>query len=341
MAAFSNHMISGDVQVIEFGGKPFGDHHAERVLPGYDPNIKARILKELQSSLGNVTMTLALHAQDVITPPDGRRPSQRIRGDSGLRYDEEILRLVDQSRDQFDLTVDSVTLTSLPSRISQRNQDYIANYIEMLGRHDLAVNIIDRIPGYPLLDPNVVDTTLTQFDPIGAMDQHVIIASPGGGSGKFCVAVTEIAHKLKAGKNPNFTKFETFPVFNLRQDHPLNMAFLAATADLPNQLLVTGDGKTNYDKDVQNLTILKQLLRKYPDIDSPLRQFFEPGDMGVNVIETGITDEALVTKACLEEIVRRLERYSRELADGDEYPDTVTRTRKYLGCLGVNLPDTA
>ncbi len=333
--AFSKRLEKGDVQVIEFGGKPFGDYHAARVLPDYNPDVKARILQDLHKSLGNVTITLALNTMDVIAPPDGRRINQRIRGDSGLRYDDEVLRLVEQSRTQFNLPIDSITLTSFPSQATDENTEYIEMYTERLNSHDLAVKRIDYIPGYPLLNPDTITSTLTQFEPISDIDQHLIVASPGGGSGKFSVAITEIAHKLQGGKNANFTKFETFPVFNLNQDHPLNVAFLAATADLPNSLSTTGDGKTSYDKDIQNLGILQSLMLHYSELDSPLHQYEEPADMGVNVIETGIIDEEGVTSACLHEIARRIERYKKESRNGDEQYNTVDRTISYLGSLGI------
>ena len=337
ITAFMDRLDEGDMQVIEFGGKPFGDYHASRVLPGYDPDIKARILQDLHRTLGNVSMTLVLNARDVISPPDGRRIAQRIRGDSGLRYDNELIRLVDQARDDFDLPIESVTLTSVPIGMSESNQEYIDNYRERLDTYGLSVRAVDYIPGYPLLDAKTIESTLTQFEPNSEQDQSLIILSPGGGSGKFCVAVTEIAHKLKRGGNPNFIKFETFPVFHLEPDHPLNIAFLAATADLPNVLLSTPGGKTNYDKDLQNLAILQTLMTHYAQLDSPLHRFNEPTDMGVNVIEAGIIDEAGVNKACLLEILRRIERYAREAEAGDEDPDTAGRARLYLGSLGANL----
>src|SRR5690606_20830014 len=121
----SKRISEATVQVIEFGGKPCGDHQASRVLPGYDPDTKGWILHELTQSLGRVTITLALHAQDVIAPPDGRRATQRIRGDSGLRYDDEVLRLTEEARNRFKLPIESITLTSLPATISSENQEYI------------------------------------------------------------------------------------------------------------------------------------------------------------------------------------------------------------------------
>lgn len=335
MEAFRERMQSGEEQVIEFGGKPFGDYHASRVLPGYDPDVKARILQDLTAELGTgaVTIAMSLHAQDVLLSPDGRRISRRIRGDSGLRYDDEVISLVDQARSRFDLPVHSVVLSSLPKNLSAQNEDYVGAYTERLEAEGLTVKTIHRIEGYPFLSVGSVGETLARNGRPSDTD-HMIVISPGGGSGKFGVAVTDIAHKLRGGGNPNFVKFETFPVFGLPVEHPLNLAFLAATADLPNELTRTTCGKTNYDKDVQNLGIVKTLMMEHPELESPLHEFSEPTDMGVNVIESGIVDEQLVTQACHEEIARRIQRYKSERASGDETTQTLMRTQQYLGRIG-------
>lgn len=329
MEAFDKRFGVGDHQVVEFGGKPFGDLHAARVLPGYDPDIKARILQDLSVELGDVTLAMSLHAQDVLQAPNGRRPAKRIRGDTGLFYDDEVLRIIDQAQDSFDLTISTLVLSALPDELSSRNTDYIMAYTERLRAHQITVKHIGHIAGYPFLDVSTIPRTLTQNDKIADTD-HLVLLSPGGGSGKFGAAVTEIAHKLEAGHNPNFVKFETFPVFGLPMTHPLNTAFLAATADLPNQLVTTESGQTNYDKDVQNLDIMRMLLTHYPDLDSPLRHFAEPTDMGVNQIEAGITDMEAVNQACMAEIVRRLRRYQNENANGQETDLTVQLTADYL-----------
>ena len=336
MEAFRMRMQYGEQQIIEFGGKPFGDYHASRVLPGYDPDIKARILQDLTAELGAsaVTITMSLHAQDILLSPDGRRINRRIRGDSGLRYDDEVIRLIDQARQKFQLPVHDVVLSSLPGNLSLQNEDYIAEYKVRLGGEGIEVSTIRRIEGYPFLAMGSAGTTLVSNERPSRTD-HMIVVSPGGGSGKFGVAVTDIAHKLAAGGNPNFVKFETFPVFGLPLEHPLNLAFLAATADLPNELTQTADGKTNYDKDVQNLGIIRALIAEYPELVSPLRAFAEPTDMGVNVIESGIIDEAQVYSACYKEIARRIKRYQAERANGDELGQTITRTQGYLGRIGV------
>ena len=329
MAAFEAKLGAGDRQVIEFGGKPFGDHHAERVLPGYEADIKGLILQQLCRSLGDVSLAMSLHAQDVLHAPNGRRVSQRIRGDSGLHYDDEVVRLADQARDEFDLPLDTVVLTALPTELTPENEDYVGTYTERLEEEGLTVKTVTAHRGYPLLDVGTVHETLTQDEQITDKN-HLIVVSPGGGSGKFGVAVTQIAHLLQQGNNPNFVKFETFPVFSLKPSHPLNIAFLAATNDLPNELIVTAGGKTNYDKDEQNLSILRSLMTHYPELDSPLHAFEEPTDMGVNVIEEGIVDDEAVREACNEEVVRRIVRYKREQGRGEERPETVARTEAQL-----------
>jgi uncharacterized protein (UPF0371 family) len=227
MSVFLDRLERGDDKVVEFGGKPFGDQHAARVLPGYDSDIKAYILRDLAYELGDTTIAMSLHAQDILAQPDGRRVARRIRGDSGLHYDEEVLRLIDQAATDFGLPINTVVLTALPSQLSPENKEYINAYIGRLKQACLNVKTIGLIDSYPLVDVNKIANTLTADEPIANTD-NLIVISPGGGSGKFCVAISEIAHKLKCGKNPNFVKFETFPVFTLPIDHPLNVAFLAA-----------------------------------------------------------------------------------------------------------------
>lgn len=334
LAAFDAKIAATDQPlVIEFGGKPFGDYHAARVLPGYDPDTKAAILRNLSRSLGNVSITMAINAQDVLAPPDGRRIAKRIRGDTGLRYDEEAIRLVHQAREEFNIPVNSITLSVTPDDMSSENADYVAAYKEKVLASDIDFHTSRKVPGYPFVTKQDVVRELTASPAISAPDQHALILSPGGGSGKFGVAIGELAHKLVAGGNPNFVKFETFPVFKLPMDHPLNLAFLAATADLPNELLRTESGLTNYDKDVENLALLQTLLAAAGRTDSPMHQFIEPTDMGVNVIEQGIIDDDGVNEACHQEIIRRCVRYSDEAGEGDERTATIKRTEQYLAVL--------
>lgn len=331
MHAFGARIADGP-NVVEFGGKPFGDHHASRVLPGYEPDIKATILRELRGELGDATIALTVHGQDILTQPDGRRVSRRIRGDSGLTYDDEMKRLVEEADTRFGLPISAAVIAAVPDTLSEENADYLGTYVESLGTVFDAIHTLPAIAGYPFLEVTGVVDQLTSKPAITKSDRSLIVVSPGGGSGKFGVAVSEIAHKLQAGEAPNFIKFETFPVFGLDPSHPLNLAFLAATADLPNQLLVVGGDVpfTNYDKDVENLQLLKTLLTQFPDNPTSAHEFEIPTDMGVNVIEKGITDEQAVWEACRKEIQRRIARYQGETARGVESAETVQRTQDIL-----------
>lgn len=329
MQAFSDRFSKGDTQIIEFGGKPFGDYHAERVLPGYDPDIKGYILQDIVHELGDTCIAMSLHAQDVLSKPDGRRLNKRIRGDTGLHYDDEVIRLVSEARERFELPLDTVVISALSKNLSESNHEFLENYKARLDLEGIAVKNIDYIKNYPFIDVNNIVPSLTKNQNIAGTD-NLIVLSPGGGSGKFGVAITEIAHQLELGKNPNFVKFETFPVFKLPIDHSLNLAFLAATADLPNELIVTDSGQTNYDKDLQNFTLLRSLISHFPDLESPLKDFIEPTDMGVNQIEKGIICMKSVESACSKEIARRLIRYKNENSRGYEDITTIERTQNYL-----------
>lgn len=327
MTAFTERIANTATNVIEFGGKPFGDYHASRVLPGYDPHVKADIIRCLINELGDRTeLVFAVNALDILASPDGRRTAKRIRGDSGLTYDDEIFRIADQADREFDIQVNNVALSVVPQHPSEQNKDFIGDYRERLSMVFSSIHLLPQIEGYPSsIAPEDTVAALTQAPPI-AEGNNLVVLSPGGGSGKFSVAVSEIAHALKAGCPPNFIKFETFPVFSLSPAHPLNRAFLAATADLSNELITLENGLTNYDKDVQNLGLLHQLIHQFPDLDTSGIQFEQPTDMGVNVIDVGITDEQVVSQACTAEIDRRIRRYRREYLAGNETKVTLDRT---------------
>lgn len=328
--AFIDRIVPDCPTIIEFGGKPFGDYHASRVLPGYDPDIKAAIIRDVYLEIGNSVVAMAVHARDILAAPNGRRPSRRIRGDYGITYDQEALRMTDEARRVHGIELSAIALTAMPHVLSAENSDYIASYTQRLSKEFDVVRVLPEIPHYPNIASSTVVEDLTKAKPLTTADQGLIIISPGGGSGKFSVAITEIAHKLAWNVAPNFIKFETFPVFNLPADHPLNRAFAAATADLGNQIVKLSSGETNYDKDVGNLALLQTLLSEYPQIRTPMAGYMQPTDMGVNVIETGIIDSSLIEKACTEEISRRIKRYREEVSAGNELVATLETTEELL-----------
>lgn len=333
MARFRERILPGNQTVIEFGGKPFGDYHASRVLPGYDPDIKAEIIKDVHEELDNNILTIAVHSRDVLAAPDGRHPTRRIRGDYGLTYDEEVFRMTEQARKEFNIPISAAAITATPNLLSGDNEEFIASYTEKLKREFDTVRVLPAVEGYPAIPDDQIVNVLTHEQAISEADQNIMILSPGGGSGKFGVAITEIAHKLKEGRTPNFIKFETFPVFGLPAEHPLNRAFIASTADLDNKLVSLAGGQTNYDKDVGNFALLKSLLDQFPHIKTAMHLHKEPVEMGVNVLEAGITNEAIVVQACFGEIERRIERYEREISNGHESLATLNAARNALNSL--------
>ena len=336
MDSFAARVDDQTSNVIEFGGKPFGDYHAARVLPGYEADIKADIIRGLSDTMGRTELALVVNAQDLLQDPDGRRVAKRIRGDTQLTYDEEILRMADEADERFNLAVDNVVVSVVPRGLVSVNEDYLGGFADRLAAHFERVHLLPQVEGYPnqIPDDQVVER-LTTADPV-APQKNLILMSAGGGSGKFGVAASEIVHHLEAGVVPNFIKFETFPVFALPERHPLNQAFLAATADLPNELTTLGNGLTNYMKDVENLALLRQIIAQYPHLSTGRLEFPEPTDMGVNVIERGITDIGIVAAACQTEIAHRVARYRQEVSRGVEVPDTLARTQQYAAHLALD-----
>ena len=328
--AFSQNIPDARPTIIEFGGKPFGDYHASRVLPGYDPDVKAGIIRDVHSELsrrtiGGTCITIAVHAKDILSPPDSRRPAARIRGDYGITYDAELFRMTGEARQVHRIPIANVAITSTPRKLSPQNEEMIGEFRKKLDQEFDTVRILPEIDDYPYVPQSKVVSELTQAQPIAAIPQSELIVSPGGGSGKFSVAVTELAHKLNQGESPHYIKFETFPVFHMPPRHPLNRAFIAATVDLKNELVELDNGLTNYDKDVGNFSLLQTLLKAFPNVKTPMRFFENPTDMGVNVIETGIRDEVAVAEACRVEVERRIARYTREVDEGKELAITLDR----------------
>jgi uncharacterized protein (UPF0371 family) len=330
LEAFRDRIPYGEPTLVEFGGKPFGDYHASRVLPGYDPDVKAGIIRDVYSelssrALGGAVITIAVHAKDILLPPDGRRPGARIRGDYGITYDQEVLRMTDEARSLHNIPISNVAITSLPGQLSHQNAELLGVFKQALKQDFDVVRTLPEIDRYPDIHPGKVVGELTKADPISSAKTSELVVSPGGGSGKFSVAVTGIAHKLLSGLNPHYIKFETFPVFHLPVNHPLNIAFLAATVDLGNELVLLENGETNYDKDVGNFRLLKTLLSQFPSTPSPMNDFELPTDMGVNVIEKGIVNHDAVARACNAEVARRRARYEGEVASGYENPSILSR----------------
>ena len=276
---------------LEFGGKLFDDFHASRVLPGFAPDSKMRMLQQLSD---DVEIVIAINANDI--------ESNKIRGDYGITYDEDVLRLIDTFR-ELGLYVGSVVLTRYGGQpaadafVKRLNTLGIKNY-----RHY-------PIPGYPSNVPYIVSPEgLGKNDYIETSRSLVVITAPGPGSGKMATCLSQLYHDYNRGIKAGYAKFETFPIWNLPLKHPVNLAYEAATADLndvdmidPFHLAAYGETAVNYNRDVEIFPVLNAIFQRIQG-SSP---YSSPTDMGVNMAGNCIVDDEVCCNASRMEILRR------------------------------------
>ncbi|MBQ6431126.1 MAG: DUF1846 domain-containing protein [Oscillospiraceae bacterium] len=276
---------------LEFGGKLFDDYHAARVLPGFAPDSKIHMLKELAPS---VEIVIAVNAADIA--------QNKVRGDLGITYGDDVLRLIDQFR-QEGLYVGSVVITRYAG---QTAADLFRSHLISLG---MKVYLHYPIPGYPHDVARIVsEEGFGKNDDIITQRPLVVVTAPGPGSGKMATCLSQLYHEQKRGVSAGYAKFETFPVWNLPLKHPVHLAYEAATADLddvnmidPFHLQAYGVTAVNYNRDVEVFPVLQAIFTGLYG-SSPYRS---PTDMGVNTVADCIVDEQVVSDAALQEIVRR------------------------------------
>ena len=277
---------------LEFGGKLFDDFHASRVLPGFAPDSKIRMLKEMKDE---AEIVIAINASDI--------ENNKVRSDLSITYDQDVLRLIDAFRG-IGLYVGSVVLTRFAD---QPSVNAFKNRLERLG---IRVYRHYNIPGYPTdLARIVSDEGYGKNEYIETSRQLVIVTAPGPGSGKMATCMSQIYHDHKRGIRAGYAKFETFPIWNLSLTHPVNLAYEAATADLndvnmidPYHLEAYGVTATNYNRDVEIFQVVSAMLRMVSDGECPYKS---PTDMGVNMAGTCIIDDEAARRAARDEIVRR------------------------------------
>ena len=281
----------GDKLYIEFGGKLFDDYHASRVLPGFQPDSKIRMLASIRD---DVEIVVAICAGDI--------EKKKVRGDLGIGYDEDVLRLMDVFRG-LGFYVGSVVITQYAG---QPAADAFIKRLTALGvrsyRHY-------PIAGYPSDVAHIVsDDGLGKNDYIETSRPIVVVTAPGPGSGKMAVCLSQLYHEYKRGVKAGYAKFETFPIWNLPLKHPVNLAYEAATADLndvnmidPFHLEAYGKTTVNYNRDVEIFPVVNAMFELIAG-KSPYRS---PTDMGVNMAGNCIIDDDVCREASLNEIVRR------------------------------------
>ena len=276
---------------LEFGGKLFDDYHAARVLPGFAPDSKIRMLLEMRDS---VEIVMVINAADI--------EQSKVRGDLGITYDEDVLRLIDTFRGEG-LYVGSVTITQYAA---QPAADAFKRRLEELG---VRVYLHYTISGYPHDVGRIVsDEGFGRNDYVETGRPLVVVTAPGPGSGKMAVCLSQLYHHYKRGVKAGYAKFETFPIWNLPLKHPVNLAYEAATADLndvnmidPFHLQAYEETTVNYNRDVEVFPVLQAMFGEIMG-ESPYKS---PTDMGVNMVGSCIADDEAVCAAAKREIVRR------------------------------------
>ncbi len=276
---------------LEFGGKLFDDYHASRVLPGFSPDSKIKMLKQLRDQ---TEIIIAINAGDI--------EKNKVRGDLGITYDMDLLRLVDAFTNNG-LKVGSVVMTQFTEQSSA-----IA-YEKKLKSLGVKVYRHYMIPGYPSNVPLILsEEGYGKNDYIETEKPLVVVTAPGPGSGKMATCLSQLYHESKRGVKAGYAKFETFPIWNLPLSHPVNLAYEAATADLddvnmidPFHLEAYGKTVVNYNRDVEVFPVLRTMFEKIYG-ESPYKS---PTDMGVNMVGNCITDDEVVSDAAKQEIIRR------------------------------------
>ena len=308
---------------LEFGGKLFDDFHASRVLPGFKPDSKLQMLLNLKD-----------HAEIVIVISAGDIESNKIRGDYGITYDSDVLRLMD-SFASAGLFVGSVVITQFDGQPSA------VKFKEKLENLGIKAFIQYKIEGYPYNVKKIVsDDGFGKNDYIETTRPLVVITAPGPGSGKMSACLSQLYHENARGIKAGYAKFETFPIWNLPLKHPVNLAYEAATADLndvnmidPYHLEAYGKTTVNYNRDVEVFPVLNAMFEKIEGV-SPYKS---PTDMGVNMAGYCIVDDYVCRKASHDEIIRR---YFSALCDkkaGQKNDAAIAKIESLMNQAGISV----
>ncbi len=288
---------------LEFGGKILYDYHAARVLPGFDPNVKMRLLQQLKD---NIDIILCIHAGDI--------ERNKIRADFGITYDVDALKSIDDFR-QWGIQVTAVVITRYQNQPSAKA---FKNKLEMRG---IKVYLHSPTKGYPTDIELIVSDKGYGANPyIETTKPIVVVTGPGPGSGKLATCLSNLYHEYKRGIKAGYAKFETFPIWDLPADHKVNIAYEAATVDLDDKVLIDdhhlqayNEKVVNYNRDIDAFHLLKRIIEKITGGES---MYQSPTDMGVNRASAGIVDDRIISEAAHQEIIRRYFRSAVEYAMG-------------------------
>ena len=318
-----------DKLYLEFGGKLRYDHHASRVLPGFKLDTKIQMLRKLGDDLEIIH---CISAKDI----EGRK----IRRDFGLTYEDQILKDINDLR-LLGLDVSAVV-------INRYNGEKAAEkFKQRLENRDIKVYYGYELDNYlDDIDKVVSNEGYGKSDHVPTTKKIIVITAPGPGSGKMSFAMSQLYHDRNNGIMSGFAKFETFPIWDLPVEHPVNVAYEAATADLGDYNCVDpwhkkayGVDSTNYNRDVENFAIMKRIIEKMVPPGDPMTQIKSPTDMGVNMANQGIINDEVCREASRQEIIRRYYTYKREFVEGNTTYDTLERMDRIMKRVGVTPSD--
>jgi len=311
---------------LEMGGKLFDDMHASRVLPGFTPDNKIAMLERIKE---DVEILICINAKDI--------SRQKVRADLGILYEDDLLRLVDVFRSRGFL-VENIVMTQLEEGNSQAEA-----FIEKVERLGLKVARHRVIPGYPTnTDLIVSEEGFGRNEFAETSRDLVVVTAPGPGSGKLATALSQVYHEHQRSNNAGYAKFETFPIWNLPLEHPVNLAYEAATVDLNDSNIIDhfhlsahGESTVNYNRDVEAFPLLRTLLEKL----TGTTPYQSPTDMGVNMAGFCITDDAVCRAAAQQEIIRRYFKAQVEEARAGLGTEQSERAAVIMAKAGIKVED--
>ncbi len=316
----------GNKLYLEFGGKLLFDYHAARVLPGFDPNVKMRLLAKLKEK---AEILLCIHA--------GAIERKKMRADFGITYDADAMKLIDEVR-EWGVELRGVVITRF------EGQPAAVQFQNKLERRGIPVYTHRPTVGYPAEVDRIVTSEGYGANPyIETQKPLIVVTGPGPGSGKLATCLSQVYHDHLHGVHSGYAKFETFPIWNLPLMHPVNVAYEAATADLhdvnmidPFHLEAYGQTAINYNRDIEAFPVLHTILERITGTDPIYRS---PTDMGVNRASAGIINDSVVQAAARAEVIRRYFRYSSEFVMGLADERTVQRVERLMEVLHIKPED--
>lgn len=311
---------------LEFGGKILYDYHAARVLPGFDPNVKMRLLQILKDK---IDVILCIHAGDI--------ERKKIRADFGITYDVDALKTIDDFR-EWGIEITAVVITRY------QNQLPATVFKNKLENRGVKVYLHYPTKGYPTdVDLIVSDQGYGANEYIKTTNPIVIVTGPGPGSGKLATCLCNLYHEYRNGVKAGYAKFETFPIWDLPIDHKVNIAYEAATIDLKDEVLMDNfhmnaynKEAVNYNRDLEAFHLLKRIIEKITGGES---MYQSPTDMGVNRASSGIVDDWIISEASHQEVIRRYFRAAVEYYIGLAEKDTLLHAEQIMKKSGAKEED--